>query len=175
MHSLRVSLFALLALAALLLPATATAQVALKVAVVDFQRALNEVEEGKKARTQLEAMFETTRLDLEKDKAEIEALGRSIEEQQIMLSETALAAKKQEFQEKYVVYQQKAMESQQQMAMLEQELTADILMKLSNVASDVAKEQGYTLVIEATSVIHSEPSMDITDSVVTRFNSKGGK
>ena len=53
----------LVLLSLLTLPGLASAQ--MKIGVVDFQAALNDVEEGKKARATLETRFEEKRLALE--------------------------------------------------------------------------------------------------------------
>ena len=73
-----------LLLLALLIPATASAQ-GMKFGVVDFQKALNDVEEGKRARATLEQRFEEKRLGLEARKAELEQMQESLEAQKSLL------------------------------------------------------------------------------------------
>lgn len=148
----------------------AFAQQAMKIAVVDFQRALNETAEGKKARSTLETRFEKTRVSLEADRAELEQKKQNLEAQAVMLSPQALATKQQDYNAEAMAFQQRLVESQQEMATMEQELTGDILTKLSEVANAMSQEQGYTLVVEATAVVFSDPSLDITEQVITRYN-----
>ena len=162
----------LLVLTALLWAAPATAQSNLKIAVVDFQRALNEAEEGKTAKKNLEQRFEGVRTEMEAKRAEIQQLKEDLEAQAMMLSEAARADKEREYQQKAVEFQQGLMEQQQEMAMLEQELTADILEQLYNVANGVGAEQGYNLILEASGVVFANGVSDITQQVITRFNTK---
>ena len=160
-----------LMLLALALPASAAAQT-MKFGVVDFQQALNDVEEGKKARKVLETRFEEKRLGLEARKAELEQMQESLEAQKTLLSETALRAKEAEFNKKAMTFQQDMMEANQEMQMMEQELTADILEKMLAVAQAIAQEQGFNFVVEAQSVVYADDSFDLTDQVIARFNTK---
>ncbi len=143
-----------------------------RIGVVDFQHALNEVEEGKKAKKTLEGKYEGKRQELESRKAELETLKQALEAQAVMLSDQARRSKEEDYSEKLVAFQQALMESNQEMAAMEQDLTGDILEKLSNVAATIGKEQGYTLIIEATAVVYSPDYQDITPQVIQRFNQK---
>jgi len=155
----------------LLLPTMASAQTQ-KLGVVDFQSALNQVEEGKKARKTLEARYEEKQMALTARQTELEQMKESLEAQAALLSEDALRAKEAEFNAKAVQFQQDTVAAQQEMAMMEQELTGTILEKLLNVAQAIAKEQGFTLVVEAQAVVFAADSLDITDQVIARFNTK---
>jgi len=164
-------LLLLLTLSLFALPSMASAQ-SLKIGVVDFQAALNDVEEGKKARKVLETRFEEKRLGLEARRVELEGIRESLEAQKALLSEDALRGKEAEFNTKAVEFQQDMMEAQQEMAAMEQELTGSILEKLLNVAQVIAKEQGYTVVLEAQAIVFAVDSLDITGQVIARFNTK---
>lgn len=153
------------------LPSLASAQT-MKIAVVDFQAALNEVEEGKKARKELETRFEEKRLSLAARQAELETEMETLEAQKSLLNEETLRQKEQEFNAKAMKFQQEVAADQQEMAMMEQELTGGILERLLNVAQAIGKEQGYTLVIEAQAVVFAEDSLNITNQVIARFNAK---
>ena len=165
--TLPLMLFALLAL-----PSTASAQQAMKIGVVDFQQALNDVEEGKSARKVLETRFEEKRLGLEARKAELEQMQESLEAQKNLLSETALRAKEAEFNSKAMTFQQDMMAANQEMQLMEQELTADILEKMLTVAQKIAKEEGYNFVVEAQSVVYADDAYDLTAKVIKTFNDK---
>ena len=156
----------------LALPSMAHAQSAVKLGVVDFQQALNDVEEGKKARATLEKRFDEKRVSLEARKAELEQMRDSLEAQKALLSENALRAKEADFNTKAVEFQTDMVNAQQEMAAMEQELTGGILEQLLNVAQAIAKEQGFTLVVEAQSVVFAMDSLDITAQVISRFNGK---
>lgn len=143
-----------------------------KIGVVDLQRALNEVEEGKTAKRTLESRYEQARQQVEGKKAELEQMGQDLEAQRPMLSSEALRQKESDYQGKMLEFQQMLMESQQEMAMMETELTGDILQKLYAVAGTIGAEGGFNLIVEATAVVYVNGITDITDQVIARFNSK---
>ena len=143
-----------------------------KIGVVDLQKALNDCEEGKRARSTLETRFERARQAIEKMRAEVEQLQSDLEAQRPMLSSSAIKEKEQELQTKMIEFQQMLYESQQQMALMEQELTGDILTKLYTVAGTIAAEGGFNLVIESSAVVYVNGTIDITDQVIARYNAK---
>jgi len=167
--SLAAVFFAVLAVA----PPLAQAQgQAMKVGLVDFQRALNETAEGKKARATLELRYESSRLELESKRAELQQMKENIEAQGVMLSPGALAEKEQEYQKEMLAFQQVLLESQQEMALMEQELTFGIYEKLKNTADGIGREAGFNLILHAEAVVYLNGVVDITDQVITRFNQK---
>jgi len=159
-------------LAVLFSAPSAFAQAPVKVGVVDFQRALNEVAEGKKAKSTLEQRYEATRLQVESKRAELQQMKENIEAQGVMLSPDALSEKEQQYQKEMIAFQQVLMESQQEMALMEQELTSGILEKLYKTAQGVGAEAGFNLIVEASAVVFVNGITDITDQVIARFNKK---
>ena len=165
---MRLVLAPLAALVILLSAAPALAQT--KIAVVDFQRALNESEEGKKAKSNLEERFEKARQTLEAERAAVQQMQEDLEGQKVMLSAEALSEKENALQQKMLEFQQAVMANQQEMALLEQEMTGSILEKLYKIAQGVAAEDGFNLVIEASAVVYNNGTMDLTPKVISRFN-----
>jgi outer membrane protein len=165
---MRALLAPLAVLMILLTAAPAMAQT--KIAVVDFQRALNESTEGQKAKQNLEERFEKARLKLEAERATVQQMQEDLEGQKVMLSSEALIEKENALQQKMLEFQQLVLENQQEMAMLEQEMTGSILEKLYKIAQGVAAEDGFNLVIEASAVVYNNGTMDLTPKVISRYN-----
>jgi len=157
-------------LAILAVAPAALAQSTPKLGIVDFQRALNEVSEGKKAKANLETRMETIKQDVEKRRRELEVMQEGLED--MMLSEAAQSEKRTEYQTKAYEFQQMVVTSQQEMTLLEQELTSGILEKLYKVAQGIAAEGGYNLIVEATAVVYVNGTTDITSQVIARYNGK---
>ena len=150
----------------------AYAQAGSKFGIVDFQRALNEVSEGKKAKANLEERYEATRIKVESQRSEVQRMQEDLEAQRVMLSAAALTEKEQALQSKMVEFQQLVMESQQEMGLMEQELTSGILEKLYKVAQGIGAEGGFNMVVESSAVVFFNGVTDITDQVIAKFNSK---
>jgi len=170
MHSKIILLITLIA--SIAVAPAALAQGTPKLGIVDFQRALNEVSEGKKAKANLEGRMEAIKQEVEKRRKDIETLQEGLEAGEMMLSEEALSEKRSEYQTRAYEFQQMVVASQQEMTLLEQELTSGILERLYKVAQGIGSESGYNLIVEATAVVYVNGTADITDQVISRYNNK---
>ena len=146
------------------------------IAVIDFQRAVNETNEGKAAQSKLDTMYASRKSEIETKRNELEAEFKDFQSRAMILSEAArgeeeqkLGMKQQQFQQLYMQYEQ---EMQQQYMQLLQNLDT----KMRSVSEKLAKEKGYDLVIDKAAVVYVGGStVDMTDALVTRYNASGGK
>lgn len=95
--------FLALLLSCFLLSGDAFAEV--KVAVVDFQRALNEVKEAEGVRKKLEGMYGERKAAIEKMQRSLEAQKAELEKQSVILADSAKRAKEEEFMRSQVEFQ----------------------------------------------------------------------
>ena len=145
----------------------------LNIATVDMQGAIQSVEEGKKARAELEAAFNKKKKELQKEEADIKKMHEDLQKQSLVMNEQALAKKQAEIQQRIMKFQETTARSQMEIQKREQELTAPIVKKMRDVIASLAKEKGYTLVLEKndTNVLYSLEQDDLTQEVVKKFNS----
>lgn len=146
----------------------------LKIGVVDFQKSLNTVNEGKAAKKKLEADFKRKQKQLEIQQKELEKMKQELQNQAIVLSEDKLRAKQTEFQQKFLDLRKKAVEYQQEMAKQEAELSNKILGKLKTIVEEIGKKEGFTLIVERSGdpVLYVGGKEDLTDRVVKIYNKK---
>jgi outer membrane protein len=176
--SKKVSQFSIAAFAALFVFTGATRAHAadeIKIGVVDMQKALQSVDSGKKAKAQLESEFNTRKKDLDAEKASLEKAGQEFKKQSLVMSDEARAKKQGELQARYMKLQENFSRSQQEIQQKEQELTGPILNRLRTIIGEIAKQKGFTVVLEKNenTVLYSQDRDDITQEVVTTFNKKG--
>ena len=142
------------------------------VAVVDFQRAVNETTEGKGAQERLDTMYSSRKAELERMKSELEREIEDFEARALILSDSArreaeqkLTQKQSSFQEKYVTYEQEM--QQTYYSMLE-----DLDTKMRAIVDKIAKEKGYDIVIDKAALVYVGPgALDITSALIQRYNS----
>ena len=160
--------------AALMTPAVAQAE---KFAYVDLNFALNNVEEGKKAKTILERDYERKKKELESENQKLKALRDELEAKRMVLQEDALRRKLGELEAQQLAFQKKLIAHQQSWAKKEGELTAGILEKLVEVVKVVGKQDGYDYVFEKTeaNIIYAPSSADLTGKVIKAYNRSAGK
>lgn len=146
-----------------------------KIAVVDMQKALQSVEAGKKAKSQLEKEVEAKKKKFDSEKASITKMGEEFKKQSLVMSDEARAKKQGELQERIAKLQQEGMETEQELRMKEQQLTQPIINKLRGIVSDQAKKKGYSMVLEKNenTVLFSQDKDDLTSEVVSAYNKSG--
>ena len=163
----------LAALIALLLPLAASAQ-DLKIAFVDREKALFSTEQGKKARGELQSKVTAAQGQLKPMEDELQKLQAEIESKKFVLSQEALRDMQARMLELQNRYESKGKELQNQLKIDQARLIVPLEEKLKLTIEKLGQEQGYTLILErqAPGLIHyAREAQDITDAVVTRFNS----
>src|SRR5215470_11098564 len=74
----------------------------IKIGYVDVQRAIQEVEEGRAARTRLKTEFDQRKAQIDKKSADLERMQQEYEKQAPVLSDDAKRKKQEEFQKALV-------------------------------------------------------------------------
>lgn len=150
------------------------ANAAEKIAMVSLQQALNTVNDGKKAKTNLKKEYDVKKKEIDKMKVELEDLGKKLESQKMVLSPEALNEKRKELQTKFMDLQNKAATFERELKTKEAESAKAILLALRDIVLEISKSEGYTLVIENSSdtVLFSANGEDITAKVIAAYNSK---
>lgn len=147
----------------------------MKIGVVDFNRAMNDVNEGKQALANLETMLAPKQKELEAEQSELQRMGAEFETQAPVLSADARAKKEAELRQKAMTLQQKNMMAQEEAARMFQAINDDLKTKLQSELSKIAKAKGYTLVIESSLVMYGGEGMDLTDDLIKAYNAANAK
>ncbi len=173
LRKLTLTLGGMLVVLAVVFPSSAWAQ-APKIGYVNLQKALNEVDEGKKAKAKLKKDFDKKQKKLDQAQKELQDLKASIESQGMMLSEDAKMQKAREFQQKMGELQQTYMTLQQELATAEAKATKSIFDKMGKLIEEIAKEKKYDLVLESTesAILFAKDDMDLTAELIKRYNAK---
>lgn len=167
-------LFAAL-LCSAVLPRVSEAQ-ATKIAVVDLQRAINETEDGRKAKDRLKKLFESRQQGLDKKQQELKKLKEELDQQKNVLSRDALEAKVESYQKQLVDLQQVYVEYQRELAEKEGELTKSIVERMERILRRIGQTDGYSMIVERgeAGVIYVPTNYDLTDVVIQRYNAGEG-
>lgn len=145
-----------------------------KIAYVDLQRALLEVEDGKAAKSRLKKEFDKKQKQLDQKQEAVKKMKEDLEQQAMMLSEEAKRAKAMELQKQMYELQQLYLELQGDLSKKEAEATKKIFDRMGDIIEKLGKEKGYDLILERTesSVLYAKDGMEITDEVIKRYNAK---
>jgi len=166
------------AFAALLLtasqPRTAEAQ---KIGVVDMQRALMEIEDGRKAKASLKQVFEQKQKVLDKQQADLKALKESLEKQRNVLARDVMEKKLGEYQRAFSELQSTYMAFQQELGAKEGDLTKPIIERLQRIMRRIGQTDGYALILDRgeAGVVYVPSTYDLTDLLIQRYNAGEGR
>lgn len=154
--------------------ADVSAQAQVKIAYVDLQRALNEVEEGKTAKAKLKKMFDTRQKKLDDQQNELKKFK---DELQGKLEADVLSDDKKkelmlDYQKRFYELQTTYQKLQTELAKSEAEETKKIFDKMAVILKDIGLKEGYTIILEKTesSILWAPKSLDITDQLIQRYN-----
>jgi outer membrane protein len=157
--------------------ALAATPVGIRVAYVDLQKAIQTVDAGKKAKTQLEKEGASKRAALEKEQEGLQKEAESFEKKAAILNEGARMKQQGEIQKKLVDFQKKMAETQNEVIKRERELTQPLLVELRAIIEGIGKERSYQIILEKNegAVLYAEAGSDLTDEVIDKFNSRHKK
>lgn len=142
-----------------------------KVGFIDLQRAVQSTTPGKKAKASMDADYKKRKSGLDKKKADIEKMGQDLEKKKSVLSEEVLGRKQMELQEEMMKFQKTVAENQMELQKKEKELLEPIIKKMQAVIEKVAKEKGFSMVLErqGQNVLFAQADADLTDDVIKAF------
>ena len=145
---------------------------AMKFAVVDFQRAINETNDGKKAEASLNAALAEKKKKFDILKSELEGLKTSFEKDRLILTGPALDEKKQALQKKLIEVEQTGATYEQELANKKADALKKILTGLQLVVQDIGKKESYTFIFERSQggVLFTSGAQDLTDRVIKEYN-----
>jgi outer membrane protein len=163
------SIIALLALA-LTLPAFGATLVGL----VDIQKVITNIKEGKGVQKTLEKSFNDKKTILKKDEDKIKKAQADYKKQSMVLAEAARMNKERELQEMMMGLQNKTMEYQREIQKIEADLKKPLLEKLRPIIDEVSKANAVAMTFElsAAPIVYAESKKDITDEVIKAYDKK---
>jgi outer membrane protein len=162
----------LLALLVALVPVAARAD--LKLGFVDLQRALNEVDEGKSAKSQLEKEFKEKQKQLDSKQDELKRLKADYDKQALVMAEQVKRDKQADLERKAQETQQLYVQLQSELSRREQEITKGIFEKMAAIVREIAEAEGFTMIFErnGSGLLYAPTSLDVTNELIRKYNSR---
>jgi outer membrane protein len=143
---------------------------------VNLQRAILEVEEGKRAKKALKASFDVKQKQLSEREEKLMKRKEEIEKQGA--GKTAPDAELQkliaDFQGQLEELKKVYLKEQQELQEQEQKELAGITGKMRKVIEEIGEGQGYTLILEVqdSRLLYAKRYLDLTDEVIRKYNAK---
>lgn len=142
----------------------------------DFNRALNEVADGKKAKQRLKDEFREKQEQLDRLQSELAATKESIDRDRLILSSQEIGKREEQYRRKYAELQLKLDGFKRDIAVKESELTGEILASMRSIVKEIGNTEGYSLILEKSQevVLYAPDGRDLTDRVIAAYDRQRG-
>jgi len=149
-----------------------------KIAVIAFQAAVAQTNEGQRDFADLQKKFDPKRQQLKSLNDEIENLKKQLQAQGDKLSDIERASRTKTIEDKTKQLQRDGEDAQNDFNTELQETYAALASKVYDIVSNYAQHQGFTLVLDVsaqqTPVLYASESSNITKAVIDGYNTKSG-
>lgn len=159
---------------ALFFSGVAVAAEDVKIGFVDMQKAIQEVNAGKKAKKELETEFNKKKKELERMEADIKKKGEDFEKRSMAMNDESRMKKQGELQMEMRRYQETAAKAQMEIQKRERELTQPIVSKLRSILEEIAKKENFTVILERSenAVMYAKKDIDLTERIIKEHDKK---
>ena len=149
-----------------------------KIAVIAFQVAVAQTNEGQRAFGELQKKYQPKQTQLKALSDEIDSLTKQLQAQGDKLSEGERAARAKTIDDKKKLLERSAEDAQNDSSNDMNELYNALAQKVYDVLNDYSKQHGFTLVLDVAQqqspVLYATESTNITKAIIDAYNVKSG-
>ena len=149
-----------------------------KVAIIMFQAAVAQTNEGKRDLEEVEKKYQPKQTQLKQQSDEIDNLKKQLQTQSATLTDTERAQKLKTIDDKEKSLQRSGEDAQNDFQQEIQQTYAQVAQKFYGTLQSYAQQQGYTVVLDAgaqqSPVLYAMQGNDITEAVIAAYNTKSG-
>ena len=145
------------------------------IAIVDFQKAINEVKEGQTSKTKIDSMFQSKQQELAQMEQKLQQDVAMYEQQRALLADAARQQKEQELMMAQQQLQQLAYTAEMEMQQVYAQEMEGLITKMRSIAEVIGKEKSLDLILEVTEsgVVYRGPGVeDLTELVIKQYDAK---
>lgn len=143
-----------------------------KIGVVNMPRVIKESEAGNSARESLANTFKPLQEDVDRQKAELDKMRTELQNQSLVLSQSAKIDKEEEFKRRIRDLQDTMQSMQRKYKVEEKKLTEPIILMIMEVMKDFGTKQGYDLIVDrmGSGVLFASDATDVTNEIIVEVN-----
>jgi len=173
----RTTKIAMLAVLFLLVYSGSALAAGAKIAYVDLQRALLEVEEGKSAKSKLKGYFDEKQALLDKEMERLKKQKDDLEKQSMMIDPTKKAEKEAELQKALIEAQKLYYQLQNELQTKQSEAVEPIVKKMQEILREIAEREGYDLILDKNSsgIVYAPMKFDLSNELIRVYDERHGK
>jgi outer membrane protein len=147
-----------------------------KLGYVDLQRALNETEDGRKAKATLKKEFDQKQKELDEQQEDLKKAIEDLDKKRTLMPPDKVREKEAELQGRMQKVQQTYLRHQQDLSAKEQQATGKIFERMNKIIFKIAQAENFTMILDKTqsAVLYAKPHLDLTNELIRRYNSGEG-
>jgi outer membrane protein len=147
-----------------------------KLGYVDLQRALNETDDGRKAKESLKKVFDQKQKELNEQQDALKKDIEDLDKKRTLLPADKLRDKETELQGRLQKVQQTYVRHQQDLQTKEQEATAKIFERMNRIINKIAVAENFSMILDKnqSAVIYAKAHLDLTNELIRRYNAGEG-
>jgi outer membrane protein len=148
-----------------------------KIATIDLQDIIEKSNVGKRSSVEIKTQGKKMEEILQEKGSEIEELKKSLDQKAMVMSEEAREKKEQGLRDKLTDLKSLQRRYQDVLRDLNINLSRQITKDVFDIAEEIGKREGYTLIIDRRvgGVVYSPSAIDITDKVIREYNALDAK
>jgi outer membrane protein len=148
-----------------------------KIVIFDFQKIIDKSDIGKTTQKRLMNKGKEFQQKLQAEKNKLDAMNKAYENEKLVLSPAKKSEKEVEMRNRITDFRRLQSDLERQFKQLEMESLNKIQKKVIKIAKELGKQNQYTLILErkAAGVIYFSETIDITDSIIAKYNRKTKK
>lgn len=148
------------------------AQAAVRIGIVDMQQVSIQSQRGKAVKQKIDQEMAARQKDLDARQQEVLKLQADLEKQAPVLSEQAKREKAEAIQRKTRDARRLAEDANRDLEKRVREAEMDVTREIIGVVQEYGKDQGFTVILERSTVIFGAPAVDITGEIIKRYDVK---
>lgn len=152
------------------------AQEPTKIGYIDMARALNETEDGRKAKASLKKIFDVKQKELDEQQEKLKKAAEDLDKKRTLLPAEQVRAKEAELQQEMQKVTNTYMRHQKDLQEKEAAETGKIVERMQRIVFKIATAENFTMVLDRnqSGVVFAKPHLDLTNEVIRRYNSGEG-
>jgi outer membrane protein len=143
-----------------------------KIGVIDLQKILEASAAGKSIQAELKKEKDKMEANLKKKGAEIENIRKRLERESMVMGKEKREEKERESRIKINDFKSLQKKYRSDLQKLEGKLMQQLSDDINAIVNEMGKKEGYLIIINKLGVIYSPNSIDVTDKVIGKLNTK---
>jgi len=148
---------------------------ATKLGVVDVQQVLNQSQRGQAVKQKLEQERTGRQKDLDARQQELAKLQGEYEKQAPVLSDQAKREKKEALERRFRDARRVAEDANRDFEKRVREAEMETTREIFAIIQDYGKDQGFSIILERSSIIFGAAAVDVTGDIIKRYDGKAAK